>query len=262
MRVLFSVIGSRGDIQPVVALASHLKALGHEVSVCVPPDFREWIESLGIPVTSIGPEVRRFAASRPTATQSAKASDGRATASDGRSDGRDTVRDVDLCRAGVRRDRRGHRAAGGGTIRGGEAWEFLTSSQPTRRSCCPRRTMRRRPCRPYQDRLHPRRTTTASFGRSDAARFNDLFGAAVNAHRASLGLAEISDVRSHMMTDQPWLAADRTLGPWPGGVTDRRVFQTGAWILPDERPLPPRPGQVSRGRRSADLLRLRQYARA
>lgn len=70
----------------------------------------------------------------------------------------------------------------------------------------------------------------------DAARFNDLFGAAVNARRASLGLAEISDVRSHMMTDQPWLAADRKLAPWPG-VTDGLVFQTGAWILPDERPL-------------------------
>src|SRR5579872_2593407 len=69
-----------------------------------------------------------------------------------------------------------------------------------------------------------------------AARFNDLFGAEVNARRASLGLAEISDVRSHMMTDQPWLAADRELAPWPG-ATDSRVFQTGAWILPDERPL-------------------------
>jgi vancomycin aglycone glucosyltransferase len=68
MRILFSTIGSRGDVQPVVALASHLKALGHEVRVCVPPDFREWVESLGIPVTPIGPEVRRFAASRPTAT--------------------------------------------------------------------------------------------------------------------------------------------------------------------------------------------------
>jgi vancomycin aglycone glucosyltransferase len=32
-----------------VALASHLKALGQDVRMCVPPDFREWIESLGIP---------------------------------------------------------------------------------------------------------------------------------------------------------------------------------------------------------------------
>jgi vancomycin aglycone glucosyltransferase len=70
----------------------------------------------------------------------------------------------------------------------------------------------------------------------DAARFNDLFGAAVNAGRASLGLGAIADVRSHMFTDQPWLAADATLGPWPD-PTDSGAFQTGAWILPDERPL-------------------------
>lgn len=60
---------TKPTVEFVVALASHLKALGHEVRVCVPPDFREWVESLGIPVTPIGPEVRRFAASRPTATQ-------------------------------------------------------------------------------------------------------------------------------------------------------------------------------------------------
>ena len=66
---MFLTIGSRGDVQPVVALASHLKALGHEVRVCVPPDFREWVESLGIPVTPIGPEGRRSAATRPTATR-------------------------------------------------------------------------------------------------------------------------------------------------------------------------------------------------
>ena len=70
----------------------------------------------------------------------------------------------------------------------------------------------------------------------DAARFNDFFGAALNAHRTSLGLAPVSDVRSHMFTDRPWLAADPTLGPWPDPA-DKGVFQTGAWILPDDRPL-------------------------
>jgi vancomycin aglycone glucosyltransferase len=41
-----------------------------------------------------------------------------------------------------------------------------------------------------------------------------------------------------MMTDRPWLAADPSLGPWPDPA-DGKVFQTGAWILPDARPLPP-----------------------
>jgi vancomycin aglycone glucosyltransferase len=39
-----------------------------------------------------------------------------------------------------------------------------------------------------------------------------------------------------MLTDEPWLAADATLAPWPD-PTDIGVFQTGAWILPDSRPL-------------------------
>src|SRR5438067_7966716 len=67
MRVLLSTIGSRGDVQPLVALALQLRALGQEVRVCVPPDFRDWIDSLAIPVTPIGPELRTLtASSQPT----------------------------------------------------------------------------------------------------------------------------------------------------------------------------------------------------
>ena len=68
MRVLLSTIGSRGDVQPLVALALQLRALGQEVRLCVPPDFRDWIDSLGIPFTPIGPELRRATASSPPAT--------------------------------------------------------------------------------------------------------------------------------------------------------------------------------------------------
>jgi len=58
MRVLLSTIGSRGDVQPLVALALELRKLGQEVRLCVPPDFRKWIETLAIPVTPIGPELQ------------------------------------------------------------------------------------------------------------------------------------------------------------------------------------------------------------
>jgi vancomycin aglycone glucosyltransferase len=72
----------------------------------------------------------------------------------------------------------------------------------------------------------------------DAERFNDTFGTALNSQRASAGLAPVSDARSHIFTDRPWLAADPTLAPWPD-PKDQAVSQTGAWILPDERPLSP-----------------------
>src|SRR5574342_5638 len=72
----------------------------------------------------------------------------------------------------------------------------------------------------------------------DARRWNDTWGSLLNAHRASLGLVPVDDVRSHILTEQPWLAADPFLAPWPDPA-DPAVFQTGAWILPDARLLSP-----------------------
>jgi vancomycin aglycone glucosyltransferase len=67
MRVLLSTIGSRGDVQPLLALALELRELGQEVRLCVPPDFREWIEGLGFPVAPIGPELRATGKADPSA---------------------------------------------------------------------------------------------------------------------------------------------------------------------------------------------------
>jgi vancomycin aglycone glucosyltransferase len=64
-----------------------------------------------------------------------------------------------------------------------------------------------------------------------------LFGNPVDAHRASIGLPPARSTREFMFTPQPWLAADPTLAPWRGPESFA-VRQTGAWILPDERPLP------------------------
>ena len=66
---------------------------------------------------------------------------------------------------------------------------------------------------------------------------NALFGDAVNNHRVSIGLPPVDNVRDHVLTDRPLLAADPTLAPWPEPA-DLDVVQTGAWIRPDERPLP------------------------
>src|ERR1051325_5797604 len=66
MRILLSTIGSRGDVQRLVALGAQLQALGEQVRFCVPPDFREWIEGLGMPVTPIGPELRSTAKAAPS----------------------------------------------------------------------------------------------------------------------------------------------------------------------------------------------------
>ncbi|MCK9932033.1 glycosyltransferase [Frankia sp. Mgl5] len=71
----------------------------------------------------------------------------------------------------------------------------------------------------------------------NAQSFNALHGEALNAHRASVGLPPVDDVRTFIFTDHPWLATDPALGPWQE-TADLDVVRTGAWILPDERPLP------------------------
>jgi vancomycin aglycone glucosyltransferase len=90
-----------------------------------------------------------------------------------------------------------------------------------------------RPGRPFP----PGATDNRVLWDIDAERVQALYGAPLNAHRAAIELPPVGNVRDHVLTDQPWLAADPTLGPCPETL-DLDVVQTGAWILPDDRPLP------------------------
>jgi len=72
----------------------------------------------------------------------------------------------------------------------------------------------------------------------NAQAMNALFGKVFNTQRASVGLPKVDNVRDYVFTERPWLAADPALAPWRR-PSPLEVMQTGAWILPDERPLPP-----------------------
>src|SRR5262245_54939789 len=60
MRVLISSIGSRGDVQPILALAVELRALGHEPRLCVAPNFKDWVVSFGVECVPIGPDLKKL----------------------------------------------------------------------------------------------------------------------------------------------------------------------------------------------------------
>src|SRR5438132_3080048 len=70
----------------------------------------------------------------------------------------------------------------------------------------------------------------------------------------------VDNVRAHILTGHPWLAADPALAPWPEPA-DLDVVQTGAWILPDERPLPADLEAFLRRWPTTGVRRLRQHAR-
>ena len=234
MRVLLSTIGSRGDVQPLVALASQLRALGQEVRLCVPPDFQEWIDSLGFPVTPIGPELRKMTAASPPATPALLSPERRRQLAEGT-----VVTQFETIATA---------AQGCDIIVGATALQIAARSVAEKMGIpyffaayCPTvlpSTHHAPPPLPPIPGLTPAPATADNreLWARDAERFNDLFGPSLNAHRARMGLAPVTDVRRHIFTDQPWLAADPTVGLWPDPA-DPTVFQTGAWILLDERPL-------------------------
>jgi sterol 3beta-glucosyltransferase len=48
MKILITTFGTRGDIQPYIALGIGLKKAGYEVAICTPEGFRSFIESNGL----------------------------------------------------------------------------------------------------------------------------------------------------------------------------------------------------------------------
>lgn len=46
--ISFLTYGTRGDVEPFLALALHFQTLGFDVSLAAPSDFKDWIESLGV----------------------------------------------------------------------------------------------------------------------------------------------------------------------------------------------------------------------
>jgi len=234
MRILLSTIGSRGDVQPLVALALELRNLGQDARLCVPPDFKAWIESFDLPVAPIGPEVKKFASASPSPPPVMPSAAQRRLMID------TTVATQFATVSAAAEDC--------DVIVGASALQIAARSIAEKRgipyvfaayapTVLPSPHHGPAPLPPVPDRpALPATDDNRELWKRNAARFNDTFGAPLNAHRAAIGLAPVDDLQRYMFTEHPWLAADATLAPWPGSP-EYQVFQTGAWILSDARPL-------------------------
>ena len=58
MRIAIVVYGSRGDVQPMLALAVGLGAAGHDIVVCSSPDNGPWARDLGCAFEAVGEPLR------------------------------------------------------------------------------------------------------------------------------------------------------------------------------------------------------------
>lgn len=234
MKILLSTIGTRGDVQPLLALGLQLKNLGQEVLMCVPPDFCEWIEGLGVAVTPIGPELRSTgranpAAPRPTLEQIRQMMD--AT----------VLNQFETISAA---------AQGCDMIVGATALQLAAPSVAEKMGLpyffaayCPTVLPSPHHAPPVLtiqgDQPAGKMDDYSELWVRDAQRWNMQWSTSLNGQRTRLGLEPINDVRSYVLTGKPLLAADPTLGPWPHPSAADGVFQAGAWFIPDERPLDP-----------------------
>lgn len=237
MRVLLATFGSRGDVQPLLALGIELRALGVDVRVCAPvdEDFEKLFAAAGVPLLPAFRPIREFLA---------EVIPKRATISLP-----ELAAEVMAAQYGAI-----SRAADSFGTAGCDVMVTtgLFSSVAAARCVAEKRGMRyvcAAYCpiflpsphqRPYEYPSHPHPagvTDNEALWERDKQVMNEIFGGGLNSLRASIGLPKLDNVRDHLYTNTPWLAADPVLAPWPGGGLIE-VVQTGAWMVRDDRPLP------------------------
>jgi vancomycin aglycone glucosyltransferase len=232
MRVLLSTYGSRGDVEPMAALAVELQKLGAEAIVSVPPDqeFVELLARAGVPLAPAFMPIRQWVGER---AKPASAADFHKLASDMMAGQFDAISAAaGSCDAIVATGLfQSASAARSVAERLGLCYRHVTF--------CPLflPSHHHRPF-PYPGHPLPAEVTdNRELWEFNARTMDALFGEALRAHRSAVGLPPVDVARDQVFTDQPFLASDPVLWPWqPTELCD--AVQTGAWILPDERPLP------------------------
>ncbi|MFA6113351.1 MAG: glycosyltransferase [Sphingomonas sp.] len=232
MRILLSTYGSRGDVQPMAALAVALQAIGAEAVVCAPPDaeFASLLDRAGVTLVPAFSSTREWAtkamASPSTFDLPRRAAEIVAAQYDAigaAADGCDMILAAGLFPSTA--------AACAVAEQRGLRYVYATF--------CPiwLPSTHHLPHTYRGHALSEDAPDIQTLWAENAQTMQTIFGGGINDHRVSIGLAPVANVREHVFTDHPWLASDPVLSPWE--ATDLcDVVQTGAWILPDNRPLP------------------------
>jgi vancomycin aglycone glucosyltransferase len=234
MKVLISSIGSRGDVQPILALAVRVQALGHQARLCVAPNFKEWVESFGVECIPIGPDLKQLTGG------TAPKKPVRPSEEQRRQLAAHSVRSQFTVLTEA--------ARGCDRIVAGGALQIATRSVAEAlgipyvfTAYCPAVLPSPDHPPPKMETHHAQSLpaeTNASLWAEEEQRWNDLFCDTLNEERAKLNLAPVHSVQRHIFTDHPWLAADPTLGPAGATAGGMQIEQTGAWLLDDPHPLP------------------------
>lgn len=239
MRILLTTFGSRGDVRPLLALAIELRSLGADARVCAPSDqeFAKLFADAGVPLLPAFTSVR---------TWLAEILPKRATISLPQLAAQVMTAQYEAITSAVRDF-------------GPEGCDVMVatglfSSMAAARSVAEKLELRYvhaaycpmylpsphgRPLE-YPNHPHPPGVTdNEALWKRDVEVMNAVFGGGLANLRASVGLPMVDNIRDHVFTTRPLLAADPVLAPFkPGNSSNFDVVQTGAWLVRDERALP------------------------
>ncbi|KFU79339.1 vancomycin aglycone glucosyltransferase [Amycolatopsis lurida] len=226
MRVLLSTTGLRGDVEPVVALAVRLRELGTDVRVCAPPDTGERLAEFAVPFVPVGQSLRVMMQGMTEGPEPRRPADELAEQFDAvpaAAEGCDVVLATGVLSAAI-----GVRSVAESL---GIPYFYAAYCPIYLPSPYYPPPLSRGDGRPPEEAMDDNRALWDFYNEVFSRRYSD----ALNGRRAVLGLPPVENLVQYGFTEQPWMAADPVLAP---PRPELGAVQTGAWILPDERPLP------------------------
>ncbi|TMQ67630.1 MAG: glycosyltransferase family 1 protein [Candidatus Eisenbacteria bacterium] len=231
MRVALFGFGTRGDVQPLIALGKRLCRDGHEVVLGASPGFRQWVEGQGLEFRSVGLEIRAWvdahgdALSRHPARLLAMAI-GFLRKDIARSfpETLEAAEGADVIASGV------HGAAP-------SVAEALGIPHRSLLYCPQILPSREHPPMGFSATALPRPLHRISWLAARAVS-GWVLKPAIDAGRRSLGLAAIRDTLDHLIGERPILACDPALAAAPRDAPPA-TLQTPSLVLEDATPLAP-----------------------
>ncbi|MES1192164.1 MAG: glycosyltransferase [Steroidobacter sp.] len=238
MKFFLTTTGTRGDVQPLVALALELRTLGHQCRFCVPPNFTQWIQEYGFENIPIGIDIEQS-----TRTAAQKKIDPLPP---------DQLKQVMNSTISYQFSALLNAARGCDVIVGGGIIQIPTRSvaEILRIPCifsmyCPvvyPSTQHSPPPMSVERRLDLAALPAwdhESLWINEEQYWNDLYRDVLNQERAKFSLAPLQNVMRHALEGQSLLAADATITPMVSTIMyDIQAVQTGVWMLRETNELP------------------------
>ena len=223
MRVVLAPFGSRGDVQPFLALGCGLRARGHEVVVAAATSFRSWVEEMGFIFRPVGGDVQSWVreqgapARHPIRFLRAFSRYLREEVPACFEQTQQAIRDADLVVSTLHIAARSVAEALGIPYR---TVVFTTQLIPSRHH----------PPLAFPSQALPGWLNRVLWWFS-AKIFDLVLKKPVNRQRAGLGLSAIPGFLGYARTEHPIVASDPAFAPLPSDAPPG-IVQTGAFVLP------------------------------